>query len=180
MEFLELAKHRYSCRIYEPKAVEDEKLIKVLEAARIAPSAKNIQPWHFVVVDEEDNLREIKNCYSGKWIETAPMIIVACGDQKSAWHRSDGKIHMDIDLAIAIDHMTLAATDTGLGTCWVCKFDVMKCAEILQLPDGIIPIAMLPIGYPQDGPDLERHSHKRKSLSEIVHKGKFYYKFFKK
>jgi len=180
MDFLELAKKRYSCRNYQDKQVEEEKLINVLEAARVAPSAKNLQPWHFVIVDQDDNLKELKDCYRGRWIDSAPMVLVACGDQKAAWHRSDGKIHMDIDLAIAIDHLTLAATDNGLATCWVCKFDVMKCAEILQLPDGIIPVAMIPIGSPADEPDVKRHKHKRKALSEIIHKGKYYYKFFKK
>jgi nitroreductase len=180
MEFLELAKNRYSCRSYLKKEVEEEKIIKVLEAARIAPSAKNLQPWHFVIVDEEDNISEIRDCYNGRWIDTAPMIIVACGDQKAAWHRSDGKNHMDIDLSIAIDHMTLAASDNGLATCWVCKFDVMEVAQILQLPDGVIPVAMIPIGYPADQADIDRHKHKRRSLPEIVHKGKFYYKYFKK
>ncbi len=180
MDFLELAKNRFSCRKYQDKPVEEDKIARILEAARIAPSAKNIQPWHFVIVDEGNNLENIKGCYPNKWIETAPLIIVACGDQKSAWHRSDGKIHTDIDLAIAVDHLTLAATDIGLATCWVCKFDVMTVAEILQLPDGIVPVAMIPVGYPAEEPDLNRHVLKRKPLEEIVHKGKFYYKYFKR
>src|SRR6056297_578062 len=154
MSFIELAKRRYSCRKYQNKEVEKEKISQVLEAARIAPSAKNIQPWHFVVIHEEENLKRIKGCYKGRWIKTAPYIIV--------------------------DHLTLAATDIGLATCWICKFDVMKCSEILELPEGIEPIAMIPIGYPADKVDVNRHRNDRDNIANIVHKEKFYYKYFKK
>lgn len=180
MSFIELAKKRYSCRKYQDKEVEKEKISQVLEAARIAPSAKNLQPWHFVVIHEEENLKRIKGCYKGRWIQSAPYIIVACGDHKSSWHRSDGKIHTNIDVAIAVDHLTLAATDIGLATCWICKFDVMKCSEILELPEGIEPIAMIPIGYPADKVDINRHRNDRDNIANIVHKEKFYYKYFKK
>lgn len=180
MDFIELAKNRYSCRKYKSRPVEETKLIKVLEAARVAPSAKNLQPWHFVVISDPENLEKVKSCYNRDWIESAPMIIVACGDHKSAWHRSDGKIHTDIDLAIAIDHMTLAATDNGLATCWICKFDVMKCAELLQLPEGLEPMAMIPLGYPDDTVNPERHQKARRPLEDIVHKEQYYYKYFKR
>jgi|SRR6056297_1166943 len=180
MDFQELAKRRYSCRNYLNQPVEDEKVVRVLDTARLAPSAKNLQPWHFVVIQEPDSLAKIISCYAGEWLKTAPMILVACGDHKGAWYRSDGKNHTDIDLAIAIDHLTLAATDIGLATCWICNFDVMKCASILQLPEGVEPIAMIPLGYPADQPDTRRHQIKRKKLDELVHKKKFFYKYFKK
>ena len=180
MDFQELAKKRYSCRSYLNKPVEEDKLLHVLETARLAPSAKNLQPWHFVVIQEEDNLAKIKSCYAGEWLKSAPLIIVACGDHKAAWYRSDGKNHTDIDVAIAIDHLTLAATDIGLATCWICKFDVFKCANILQLPEGVEPIAMIPLGYPADSPDTGRHQVNRKKLDDILHKKQFYYKYFKR
>ncbi|MBS3807804.1 MAG: nitroreductase family protein [Bacteroidales bacterium] len=180
MDFQKLARRRYSCRNYLNQPVEDEKVVHVLDTARLAPSAKNLQPWHFVVIEDPDSLAKIRSCYAGEWLNTAPMIIVACGDHKGAWYRLDGKNHTDIDLAIAIDHLTLAATDIGLATCWICNFNVMKCAKILQLPEGVEPIAMIPLGYPADHPDTSRHNIKRKKLDELVHKRKFYYKYFKR
>jgi len=180
MDFQELARRRYSCRSYLNKPVEEEKLLRVLETARLAPSAKNLQPWHFVVIREEDHLANVKSCYNGNWLRSAPLIIIACGDHKSAWYRADGKNHTDIDVAIAIDHLTLAATDMGLATCWICKFDVIRCAKILQLPEGVEPIAMIPLGYPADQPDIDRHSLERKKLDDILHKKQFYYKYFKR
>jgi nitroreductase len=180
MSFLEIAKKRYSCRKYRNEKVEEEKIEQLLEAARIAPSAKNLQPWHFVVIQDPQHLQEIKSCYYSEWINSAPMIIVACGDHKGAWYRADGKNHADIDIAIAVDHLTLAAADMGLATCWVCKFDVIKCANILQLPEGVEPITMIPVGYPLDQVDTERYKFKRRKLQDIVHKEKFFYKYFKR
>lgn len=168
MNFLELAKSRYSCRHYAAKPIEKSHLYKVLEAGRIAPSAKNLQPWQFVVVDKDKILSAIKSCYQKNWIQSAPCIIVALGNHDQSWQREDGKDHCDIDLSIAIDHMTLAATDAGLATCWVCKFDAKKVSEILNLPDYIEPVALLPIGYPTDRADTERHKKLRKPIDEIV------------
>jgi nitroreductase len=180
MGFIDIAKKRYSCREYRDKKVEEDLIIQILEAARIAPSAKNLQPWHFVVIQESPNLEWIKSCYSRDWIKPVPMIIIACGDHKAAWYRPDGKNHTNIDVAIAIDHLMLAAADLGLGTCWVCNFDVLKCANILQLPEAVEPIAMIPVGYPADQVDIQRHEYKREPLKDIVHKEKFYYKYFKR
>lgn len=180
MAFIDLAKKRYSSRKYLDKPVEKELLLKVLDAGRVAPSAKNMQPWHFVVITNEETLKDIKGCYDRKWLESAKCIIVVCGDHREAWRRADGKIHTDIDVAITIDHLTLAATDLGLSTCWICKFDVMKCSSVMELPEGVEPIALLPIGYPADETNENRHDKLRKPLDEIVHWEKFYYKPFKK
>ena len=180
MAFIDLAKRRYSSRKFQDKQVEKVLLLEVLEAGRIAPSAKNKQPWHFVVITNEKTLKEIKGCYDRSWLEAAKTIIVVCGDHREAWRRADGKDHTDIDVAITIDHMTLAATDLGLSTCWICKFDVLKCASIMELPEGVEPIALIPVGYPADETDENRHDKLRKPLDEIVHWEKFYYKPFKK
>jgi nitroreductase len=180
MAFIDLAKQRYSSRKYLDKPIEREVLLKILEAGRVAPSAKNKQPWHFVIITQEESLKKIRECYQREWLQTAKCIIVVCGDHREAWRRSDGKIHTDIDVAIAIDHITLAATDMGLSTCWICKFDVMKCAQIMDLPEGVEPIALIPVGYPADEPDVNRHHQLRKPLDEIVHWDKFYYKPFKR
>lgn len=164
MSVYELMKQRCSVRKFEDKPVEKEKLTQVLEAARVAPSACNNQPWHFVVA-QDDTLRQ---SVSSGWAEKAPVIIVICGDHNASWHRGDGKDHCDVDAAIAIDHMTLMATELGLGTCWVCAFDAAKCHEVLRLPDHIEAIALLPIGYPDEASDPGRHDTDRKPLDTIV------------
>jgi len=165
MGFLDIAKSRYSVRGYENKPVEKEKLLQVLEAGRLAPSAVNFQPVHFIVVTEEEQKKKIYETYPRGWLEEAPIIIVACGDHSISWKRRDGKDHCDIDLAIAVDHMTLAAADLGLGTCWICAFDAELCRKNLNLPDNLEPMVLLPLGYPKGGRMTEI---KRKSLDEIV------------
>ncbi|MFO7154592.1 MAG: nitroreductase family protein [Caldicoprobacter oshimai] len=168
MDFLQLAKNRYSCRSYKKVPVEKEKLEQVLEAGRIAPSACNLQPFYFVVVTDEDLKQKVASSYRGQWIKDAPAIIVACGDHSKSWKRADGKDHCDIDVAIAVDHMTLAAAELGLGTCWVCAFDAAKCREVLNLPAHIEPVVLLPIGYPADKGNPDRHQAQRKKLDDIV------------
>lgn len=165
MSFIELAERRYSVRSYEDKAVEKEKLLQLLEAGRLAPSAVNYQPVHFIVITDKEQKQKIYETYPREWITQAPVIIVACGDHSISWKRKDGKDHCDIDVAIAVDHMTLAAADLGLGSCWVCAFDAEKCHELLALPDNLEPIALLPVGYPKGTKVTQT---KRKGIDEIV------------
>ena len=165
---MDLARHRYSCRQYDARPVEPDKLEKVLEAGRIAPSAVNYQPWHFFVINTGDKLAEIHEAYHREWFRTAPCVIILAGDHGHSWKRKDGKDHCDIDVAIACDHMTLEATQLGLATCWVCNFDTGKTTEILRLPPNLEPVVMIPLGYPLDKADPDRHSEKRKPLSGIV------------
>ncbi len=174
MNFIELAKQRYSSRKYKSEPVEEEKLKTVLEAGRIAPSAANYQPWIFIVV-KGNNIENLRSCYTRDWFITAPMYVVLCANHNQSWKRKDGKDHADIDLAIAADHMTLAATDIGLATCWVCNFDNEKLIETLDLPTEIEPIVILSLGYPADHFDINRHQSKRKNLDDIV-----YYEKYKK
>ena len=170
MELKKLINQRFSVRKYKEKEVEKEKLMQVLEAGRMAPSAVNYQPWHFIVVDDGEILKQLYNCYKRSWIQEAPLIIVACSDRSQSWKRSsDGKDSADIDVAIAIDHMTLMAAELGLGTCWVCNFDTNECSTILNLPLQIEPVALIPVGYP----DMESPVKKRKPLNEIVHLNTF-------
>jgi nitroreductase len=170
--FLDLAKARYSVRSYLDKPVEQEKLEYVLEAGRIAPSAANFQPWHFIVVQDIALRRKLQCTYNRPWFIQAPVVIVVCGDHKEGWKRADGKDHTDIDIAITVDHMTLAAAEQGLGTCWICNFDAVKGAEILELPPDIEPIVYLPLGYPVANEVPARHLE-RKPMSRIVHYDKF-------
>ncbi len=165
MSLKDLVKIRYSVRKYEDKKVEKETLEKILEVARNAPSAVNYQPWHFVVLTEDDIKEQICETYPVSWMKRAPVIIVACGDHSKSWKRDDGKDHCDIDVSIAIDHLTLAAVEEGLGTCWVCAFDSKKVSEILDLSSDLEPIALIPMGYPLD---KDVRDKKRKSLDEIV------------
>ena len=165
MNFKELAQRRYSVRSYQPKQIEKEKLIQVVEAALLAPSAVNFQPWKFVIVTEPALLNSLHQCYHRDWFKLAPACIVAIGDHDKGWHRpSDGKDFTDIDVAIAVDHLMLAATEIGLGTCWICHFNAEKCAELFNLSSNFEPIAMIPIGYPS-GTKPEK---KRKPMEEVI------------
>jgi len=167
MNFIELATQRYSVRDFAPKPVEKGKLLYVLEAARIAPSAANFQPWQFIVITDPEILKLIKTLYHREWLNTAPAIIIAMGDHNKAWHRkSDGKDFTDIDVAIAIDHLTLAATEQGLGTCWICNFNIEKCREILNVPDNLEMIALIPIGYPIG---QIKSAKNREPIEQLVH-----------
>ncbi|MDZ7740403.1 MAG: nitroreductase family protein [Bacteroidota bacterium] len=171
MNFLDFAHKRYSCRDYTEKPLARELIEEVLEAGRIAPSAVNYQPWHFIVINEQEMLEKIRGTYARSWFRSAPVVLVLCIDYNVSWKRADGKEHGDIDIAIASDHMTLQATSMGLATCWVCNFDRDKCKEVLKLPEHIEPLVYLPLGYPADEPSANHD--KRKELKDIVHWNKF-------
>lgn len=165
MNFLELVKMRHSVRSYENRPVETEKLDYIMECVRMAPSAVNFQPWKFSIITEPEALKSIKTAYDREWFQTAPCVIVACADHDTSWHRqADGKDHADIDVAIAVEHLCLAAAEQGLGTCWVCNFNVPRCAEVLELPENLTPVALIPMGY---SVKLEVPEKKRKSREEI-------------
>lgn len=166
MNFKELAQRRYSVRSYQAKPVEEKMLIDIIEAALLAPSAVNFQPWKFVVVTDPLLLGKLHSCYHRDWFKTAPACIVAIGDHEKGWHRpTDDKDYTDIDVAIAIDHLMLAATEIGLGTCWICHFNADKCSEIFDLPPHLEPIAMIPIGYPSSDTFPVK---KRNSIDQMV------------
>lgn len=166
MNFLELVNRRHSVRGYQQRPVESEKLAYVMECVRQAPSAVNFQPWKFKIITAPESLKEIKTAYHREWFQSAPCVIVACADHDTSWHRqADGKDHADIDVAIAVEHLCLAAAEQGLGTCWVCNFDVARCTEVLQLPKNITPVVLIPIGYPLNE---EIPTKKRKSSEEIL------------
>ena len=171
MDFKDLAQRRYSVRSYQSTPVDRELLLKVIGAALLAPSAVNFQPWKFVVVTDPELLAQLHGCYHREWFKTAPACIVAIGDHDKGWHRpTDGKDYTDMDVAIAVDHLMLAATEIGLGTCWICHFNAEKCAEIFDLPANFEAIAMIPIGYPNSETIPEK---KRKTLDQTVLWNKF-------
>ena len=166
MDFLELTKKRFSARNYKSDKVEQDKIDYIIECARLAPSAVNYQPWHFMVVISEEQKKKIQQCYNREWFAKAPVYIVVCADRSEAWVRkSDNKNHADIDAAITTEHICLAATEQGLGTCWVCNFDIDECKHSLGLSANIHPVAIIPIGYPADS---KHNPTARKSIDEIV------------
>ncbi len=165
MEFSELIQKRYSVRAYKHDPVEDEKLHQVLEAARLAPTAANRQPFQFIVIHTAGREAELKRIYGREWFVQAPLVICACGLPAQGWVRQDdGKSYNDVDVAIAMDHLILAAADAGLGTCWIAAFDPTAAREVLGLPDDVEPVAFTPLGYAADQPKPKV----RKPLSELV------------
>lgn len=149
--FLDLCRRRYSVRDYKPQPIPQEILDYVIECVRMAPSAVNRQPWRLQLVQTPTRLRQLHACYDREWFATAPACFIVCRDTDTEWVRpSDGKPHGDIDVAIATEHLCLAAAEKGLGTCWVCNFDVAQCRRAFDIPDTLIPVALVPIGYPSD------------------------------
>lgn len=164
MNLLELVNNRYSCRDYEPRSVEKEKLDYIMECVRLAPSAVNKQPWKFRIVSSDEDLQKIRQCYHRDWFNSAPMYIIASILHDEEWVRRDGKRHGDIDIAIAVEHLCLAATEQGLATCWVCNFDAALCHELFSLPENEEAAVIIPLGYAAD----ELRAKTRKEMSEIV------------
>ncbi len=177
----ETIKRRRSIRHYSHKPVEESKIIQVLEAARLAPSSSNTQPWHFIVVQKPDTIRKLSDCvpigskiFINEFVKSAPVIIVACGIPKTRNHlitKFFGLSLLAIDVAIAIEHMVLAATELDLGTCWVGWFSEKKLKMLLRIPRNVRIISLLTLGYPE-----KTSTHKdlggikakpRKALSEI-------------
>lgn len=166
MDFLELVRKRFSARSYKADKVEQDKIDYIIECARLAPSAVNYQPWHFIVVESEEQKQKLRMCYAREWFAAAPVYIVVCADATQAWTRkSDGKNHADIDAAIATEHICLAASAVGLGSCWVCNFDLDLLKASISLPSGKYPVAIVPLGYIEAGPE---HSSIRKERGDVV------------
>ena len=165
MEFNEVIRKRRSIRGYLPDPVPQGKLDAVLEAARIAPSATNAQPIRLIVVSNPAVKEALRAAYDKPWFISAPLIIAGCVDPSKAWKRSDGFNAAELDLAIAFDHLTLAAVAEGLGTCWVCNFDEGKAKAALGGPEGIRLIAMTPLGFPD--PQAATRPFTRKALDQI-------------
>lgn len=167
MEFLDIAKKRYSVRNYTEQKVEAEKLEQILEAAHVAPTAANLQPVHLIVAQSEEALQKVGKAAN---IYNAPVAVIVCADHDKAWVRPfDHKNTCDIDASILTDHMMLQATELGLGSVWVCYFkpDVIK--EEFALPDNLEPVNILVIGYAnENAPDEDRHEKIRIPVKQLV------------
>ena len=164
MEFVELMQQRYSVRAYRSDPIEEGKLQQVLEAARLAPTAANRQPFRLLVIHTEGRQDELSRVYEREWFLQAPLIIGICTVPSEAWSRVDGKNYADVDAAIAMDHLILAAANLGLGTCWIGAFDPAAARQVLGLPKEVEPLAFTPLGYPADQPRPKQ----RKPLSDLV------------
>jgi nitroreductase len=165
MDYFDLISNRYSVRAYQPDPVEDEKLAKILEAGRLAPTAANRQPFQIIVLHTAGRKTELARIYRQPWFVQPPLILCVCGVLSQSWVRSsDHRRYLDVDVAIVMDHMILAATQLGLGTCWIAAFNATAAREALQLPPEIEPLIFTPLGYPADRPGPKE----RKPLSELV------------
>jgi nitroreductase len=163
MEFYDVVKNRKSIRAYKDEPIEKDALKRIGEAVNLAPSACNIQPWSFRIIMNREIRESICSCYKNEWLKKAPAIIVALGNRDAAWKRLDGSSIINVDLGIAMEHLVLAAAAEGLGTCWICAYDVSRMNSVL----GILPpwevLAISPLGKAAENPE----PRKRKALPDV-------------
>lgn len=164
MEYFELVQKRRSVRSYRPDPVEQEKLERILEAARLAPTACNKQEFRVIVIETAGRKEELKRIYGRDWFVEAPYILCVCSIPGKTWVRRDNKNYADVDAAIVMDHIILAATAQGLGTCWIGAFDPQAAREVLGLDDTLEPVVFTPLGYAKDATG----NKVRKPLEDLV------------
>jgi nitroreductase len=165
MEFQDLIRKRYSVRSYKPDPVEAEKLARILEAARLAPTAANRQAFRVLVIRTKGREEELRRIYGRDWFTQAPLVLAVCALPAEGWVRkADAWNAAEIDATIAMTHLVLAAAEEGLGTCWIAAFEPKSAREVLGLPEGIVPSAFTPLGYPADSLPPK----KRKPIEELV------------
>jgi len=163
MTILETIRKRYSCRAYQDRAVEQEKLDTIFEAARLAPSAKNLQDWRFVVVkDKKTKVKIAEAANNQRFLEGAGVIVVGCSNSDSVMRC--GQAIAPIDVAIALEHIALQAAELGLATCWIGSFFPEKVRSILGIPEDVAIIELMAIGYPAD----EQKGQKREPLENVL------------
>ena len=164
MEFENLISARYSVRRYKSDPIPDRVLAEVLAAARLAPTAANRQAFRILAVHTAGRQEELKRIYPRDWFVQAPVVIGVCALTDLCWVRADGKSYCDVDAAIVTDHLILAATDHGLGSCWIGAFDAQAAREIFKLPKTVEPVVFTPLGYPDDSP----RAKKRRPVDDLV------------
>ena len=166
MELHEAIAKRYSVRAYRNDAVDEATLGRVLEAACLAPTACNLQPFRLIVLRTPGREAELGRIYAKPWFVQAPLVVGMVALPGEAWRRRDGRNYADVDATIAMDHLILAATAEGLGTCWVAAFDPVAARDVLGLSDSADLIAFTPLGYPADSP----RPRQRRPLAELVYR----------
>lgn len=171
MDVFEAVQQRKSIRAYQEKPIPQETLERILEAARLSPSAVNRQPWHFIVVTEKEKRKELSRGAFAKFLAQAPVVIAACGDKKASadWYA--------IDTSLAVENIVLTAVNEGLGTCCVGSFNEADVKRLLNVPDNFDVLVLIAVGYPKEKTDLSSKLlslvRKRKNLDEIVSLGEF-------
>ena len=164
--FLSLCEERYSVRSFLDKVPTIEDIDYICECIRMAPSAVNFQPFKTKYVTDAEELKKLQKCYAREWFTSVPACFIFYRNKEEEWIRKcDQKPHGDIDVAIAIEHLCLAATERGLGTCWVCNYDPTLLEENFPTPDNLEAVALIPIGYPAS---KEIPVKKRKDLESIL------------
>lgn len=167
MDFLELAKERYSCRNFSDKKVEKELLDKILEAGRLAPTAVNFQPQRIFVLQDEEQLKKLSECTAYGW--SAPVIMIVCYDKDVSWKRKcDNKDEGIVDASIVTTHMMLEIVSLGLGTTWIGAFDPNKVREVYNIPMNYEIVALLPVGYPSEDAKPSEQHEKRNTVENMV------------
>jgi nitroreductase len=164
VDVLETIATRYSVRSYTPEEVSEDILWSVLDAARLAPTADNRQPLRLLVIHTSGRKQELARIYSRRWFSQPPLVLAVVSVPGEAWRRMDGMCYDVIDAAIVMDHVILAATSLGLGTCWIADFDPSAARDVLGLPDDVEPIAFTPLGFPARPATRKR----RRSLESLV------------
>lgn len=172
MKFIDLAKERYSVRKFSDRPVEKELLDKVLEAGRVSPTAVNRQPQRIIVLNEDESLSKIKKCT--KYHFDAPVVMIVCYDSEESWKNpfsgDDGGV---LDATIVVTHMMLQATELGLGTTFVAYFDPKDVIKEFDLPENLVPVALLPLGHPADDAEPSKSHGSRKAMEETVSHNSF-------
>ena len=172
MDFLELAKNRYSCRYFSDKKIEQEKIDKILEAARLAPTGRNSQSQRILVLTDETELEKLNSCTPYGW--NAPLVFLICYYKNEAWKRDiDNFDGGSQDICIVTTHMMFEVTDLGLGSTWIGAFDPFKAREIYNVPENYEIAAILPVGYPSEKAHPSRLHADRKTIEEIAFYNKF-------
>jgi nitroreductase len=169
MEYYDLIRTRESIRDYDPeRPVSRFTLERILEAGRMAPSARNNQPWKFLVIGSPGMLEKVRTCYPRQWFKDAPQILVVVGLKDKAWVRGyDGYTSLETDISITFTHLILAAENEGVGTCWIEAYDPAILREALELDENQEVYSITPLGYPRPG-FAKKGDKKRKPLEEIV------------
>ena len=161
---------RRSVRRYKVDAIDPVVLEKLKTALRLAPSAKNNQPWKFVFIRDENRKKDIAAaCGSQLWMSRASVITAGIGFESAAYTFVGGsRSSLDIDIAIAFDHLSLAAAAEGIGSCWIGKFDETAVAKLLNIPDGARVVALMTLGHPESGDAFHLDIAQRKPMNRII------------
>jgi nitroreductase len=169
MDFYDLIRSRESIRNYDPdRPVPKDIIEKILEAGRLAPSACNLQPWKFLIIESPEMLQKVRTCYHRDWFRDAPQILIVTGDRDKSWIRSfDGLNSIETDLAIALTHIILAAENEGVGTCWIEAYDPAILRKVLELEYNEVVFGITPLGYQKAG-FTKTGIKNRKPLAGIV------------